>query len=236
MALEYAVLISLISTIALMLLTNKFIYEALKKKSMNDWKILIASLGIYVTLQNIISIIWKDNSLSFRTWPIKEGHQFLGAYLTAVQIITIFSCAVLLFISWLFMEKTNVGQKIKAVSSNPELSNILGISKYKIVMWSFAWGTGLAACTGILIAADSDMIPTMGFNWLLYSVIAMIIGGMGKMRHLLLGSLLLATAQHLAAYYLDGKWMNATAFIILIAFLYLRPYGFSGKKLKKVEI
>ncbi len=123
---------------------------------------------------------------------------------------------VLLFLSWLFLEKTAIGQKIKAVSSNPELSSILGISKSQAVIWSFVLGSGLAACAGILIAADTDMIPTMGFNWLLYAVVAMIIGGLGKMRFMLLGALLLATAQHLSAYFLDSKWMNATAFIILI--------------------
>jgi len=36
----------------------------------------------------------------------------------------------------------------------------------------------------------------LGFNWLLYAVVAMIIGGMGKMRYLFMGALLLATAQH----------------------------------------
>ena len=181
-------------------------------------------------------MIWGDSTLSFRTWPVKEGHQFLGAYITDVQIITIIVSVGLLVISWLFLEKTNIGQQIKAVSSNPELSGLLGISKDKAVVWSFVTGTGLAACAGILIAADTDMTPTMGFNWLLYAVVAMIIGGMGKMRYLLLGALLLATAQHLAAYYLDSKWMNATAFIILIVLLYFKPYGFSGQRLKKAEI
>lgn len=76
----------------------------------------------------------------------------------------------------------------------------------------------------------------MGFNWLLYAVVAMTIGGMGKMRHLILGSLLLASAQVSVAYFFDSKWMNATAYIILIVFLYFRPYGFSGRKLKKTEI
>lgn len=160
----------------------------------------------------------------------------MGAYITDVQIITIIASIGLLILSYLFLEKTSIGQKIKAVSSNPELSSILGISKYKAVVWSFVIGSGLAACAGILIAADTDMTPTMGFNWLLYAVVAMIIGGLGKMRYLLLGSLLLATAQHLSAYYLDSKWMNATAFVILIVFLYFKPYGFSGHRIKKAEI
>ena len=231
-----AVPVSIFFGIALMLLVNHFVYKPLQKRQVESWQMLIASLGIYVVLQNVVSMVWGDNTLSFRTWPVKEGHQVLGAYITDVQIITVVACSGLLVFSWLFLEKTNTGQKIKAVSSNPELAGIVGISRDKAVMWSFVIGSALAACAGILIAADTDMTPTMGFNWLLYGVVAMIIGGMGKMRFLLLGALLLATAQHLAAYYLDSKWMNATAYIILIAFLYFRPYGFSGQPLKKAEI
>ncbi len=231
-----AVPVSIAVGILLMLAVNQWVYKPLQKKNLESWQMLVASLGLYVVLQNIISLLWGDSTLSFRTWQVKVGHEFLGAYITDVQIITIVASIVLLLLSWLFLEKTNTGRQIKAVSSNPELSGIFGISKNRAVVWSFILGSGLAACAGILIAADTDMTPTMGFNWLLYAVVAMIIGGMGKMRYLLLGCLLLATAQHLAAYYLDSKWMNATAYIILIAFLYFRPYGFSGKRIKKAEI
>jgi len=228
--------ISIFFGIGIMLFVNLLIYKHLLNRKIESWQMLIASLGVYIVLQNVISIIWGDSTLSFRNWPVKEGHQFLGAYITDVQIITIVACLTLVSSCWVFLEKTTIGQKIKAVSSNPELSSIVGISKDKAIIWSFAIGSGLAACAGILIAADTDMTPTMGFNWLLYGVVAMIIGGMGKLRYLVLGALLLATAQHLAAYYLDSKWMNATAYIILIIFLYFRPYGFSGQPLKKAEI
>jgi len=231
-----AVPVSVISGVLLLLAVNQWIYKPLQKRKPESWQMMIASLGLYVVLQNIVSIVWGDSTLSFRTWEVKQGHEFLGAYITDVQIVTIVASGVLLVASWLFLERTNIGQQIKAVSSNPELSTIFGISKNRAIVWSFAIGAGLAACAGILIAADTDMMPTMGFNWLLYAVVAMIIGGMGKMRYLLLGCLLLASAQHLAAYYLDSKWMNATAYIILIAFLYFRPYGFSGKRIKKAEI
>lgn len=231
-----AVPLAIAVVILLMLGINQWVYRPLRRQGLESWQMMIASLGLYVVLQNMISMIWGDSTLSFRTWEIKVGHEFMGAYITDVQIITIVSSIVLLFLSHLFMQRTHIGRQIKAVASNPELSRVLGISETKTIAWSVGIGTGLAACAGILIAADIDMTPTMGFNWLLYGVVAMIIGGMGRMRYLLLGALLLATAQHLSAYYIDSKWMNATAYVILIVFLYFRPYGFSGKQLKKAEI
>ena len=194
------------------------------------------SLGLYEVFQNLISLIWGDRTLSFRTWEIREGYVILGAHISNIQLLSILLCTFLLLISWMFLEMTILGKRINAVSSNPELSMILGISKDRVILWSISFGTGLAACAGIMIAADTDMKPTMGFNWLLYAVVAMIVGGGGKIRNLLFGSLLLATTQHLIAYSIDSKWMNAVAYLILIIFLYVEPYGFSGKQIKKSSI
>lgn len=228
-------IVILLSTI-LSLIISQYIYKPLQDKNTPNWQKLIASLGIYIVLQNVVSMCFGDDTKSFRTWEVKEGHQFLGAYITDVQIIIIVVSFGLLVLCWLFIEKTNIGKQIKAASSNPSLSTLLGISTNKAILYSFAFGSALASCAGILIAAETDMTPTMGFNWLLYAIVAMIIGGMGGMRYLLMGALLLATTQNYSAYYLDSKWMNASTFIILIIFLYFKPYGFSGIKLKKAEL
>ncbi|MEI6065728.1 MAG: hypothetical protein WCP96_00170 [Methylococcaceae bacterium] len=63
------------------------------------------------------------------------------------------------------------------------------------------------------------MTSTVGFNYFLCGVVAMIIGGVGSYRCLVFGALLLATAQHQAAYYIATKWMDAVAYMILILFL-----------------
>ncbi len=121
-----AVSVAIIGVIVLMLLLNRFAYQPLQQLKVESWQMLIVSLGVYVVLQNTISILWGDSTLSFRTWEVKQGHQFLGAYITDVQIITVVVSIVLLILSWLFLEKTNIGKQIKATSSNPDMSEILG--------------------------------------------------------------------------------------------------------------
>lgn len=231
-----AVPLSITVAVFFILIVNKSVYVPLLKLEIPNWQMMIVSLGLYVVLQNIISIFWGDGVLSFRKWEIKAGYEFLDAYITSVQAVTFITCIVLLFGWWLIINRTTIGKKIKAVSSSHDLSLVLGISENLAMNWSLALGTGMAVCAGILIAADIDMTPTMGFDWLMYGVVAMIIGGMGKMKHMVFGALLLAVAQHLSAYFFDSKWMNATAYIILVIFLYFRPFGFSGKKLKKTEV
>lgn len=231
-----AVLTAIAMGIVLTLLLNHFVYRPLRKRKVPSWQMLIASLGIYVALQNLISLIWSDSTLSFRTWPVEKGHYVLGINITDVEIITLVGCTFLLGLIRSLLKNTHTGLKIRAMSSNPQLANIIGISQDKVIFWSYALGAGLTACIGILIAADTDITPTMGFNWLVYAVVAMIIGGIGKLRYIVLSALLLATAQHLAAYYLDNRWMNAVAYLILIAFLNFLPYGFGSTNQLKTRI
>ena len=162
-----AIPLSILVVVLLMLSVNEVVYKPLWSNGMAAWQMMIASLGVYVVLQNVVSMIWGDSTLSFRTWGVKVGHELFGAYITDVQVITLVSCLILLVLVWLFIEKTNVGKQIKAVSINDELSGILGLNRNRAKIWSIAIGTALAAFAGILIAADTDMTPTMGFNWLL---------------------------------------------------------------------
>jgi len=228
--------LAILCAAAVGMLSEIAIYKPLRKRNASPTILTLASLGLYTVLQNIISILWSDDPRGVRTGEIRVGHEFLGAYITNVRIITIAVCLVLFVVCVLFMKYNRIGRNIRAVASNPELSNIVGIPSDKVILWAFGIGSALVAVVGILIAFDTDMRPTMGFRWLLYGVAAMIIGGVGSNLGLIGGALLLATAQHLTTYYIGSQWMDAVAYIFLILFLIVKPFGFSGKRLKKIEI
>ena len=231
-----SIFVSILFSAALGLLFEIFPFRYLRKNNVSNLVLLIASLGIYIIFQNLISLIFHDSSKSFTTGEVNVGCAFFGALITKTQIATIFTSISLVLIVSSIIKKTKIGKNIRAVSSNSDLSNIFGINSNSVILWVFGLGSVLASITGILVAFDIDMTPTMGFNLLLYGIVAMIIGGVGSTWGLVGGSLLLATAQHLGAYYIDSKWMEPIAYIILILFLIWKPLGFSGKQLKKIEI
>ena len=231
-----SVVLAILCAMGIGMLSEIGLYKPLRKRNASPMILMIASLGLYTVLQNVISMLWGDDTKSIRIGEVKVGHQFFGAYITDIQIITIIVCLSLFIACVFFMKYSRIGRNIRAVASNPELSDIVGIHSDTVILQAFAIGSALMAVAGILIAFDTDMRPTMGFNWLLYGVVAMIIGGIGSHWGLVGGALLLATSQHLAAYYIGSQWMDAVAYVILILFLIARPLGFSGKRLKKIEI
>lgn len=231
-----SVLMAVSCSIGIDLLIELFVFRPMRNKSLSPFAMLIVSIGLYVILQNFISLFFGDDTKIINTTEVTIGNQIFGAYVTTIQIIMVFVSIALIVVVNLFLHYTATGKSIRAVSSNPELCNIYGISSNKIILIAFGIGSALAVTAGILSAMDTNMTPTFGFNLLLYGVVAMIIGGVGSTRGLIAGALLVATAQNLAAYYIDTKWMDAITYIILILFLIWKPLGFSGKRLKKVEV
>jgi branched-subunit amino acid ABC-type transport system permease component len=215
---------------------DAYIYRPLGRRGAGALILLLASLGIYIAIQNAISVSFGDDTKSIRTGPVREGILVLGARITPIQITTIFVSIGLTTLVWVFLKYSKLGKEMRAVANDPDLAAISGINVDRVILWAFGIGSGLAGIAGILVALDVDMTPTMGMNALMMGVVAMIIGGVNSIPGVALGALLLGMAQQFGAYYISSQWQDAIAFIILFIFLLFRPQGFLGRKVKKATI
>ena len=231
-----AILTAIVAACLIGCMAEWFIYRPLRKKESSSIVLLLASLGIYIVLQNLISLFFGDDTKSIRTWEVREGIEIAGAYVTPIQIVIIVTSIALVILVSGYLSLAKTGKAMRAVASDSELSKLSGIKSDRIILISFAIGSALAGIAGILVALDVDMTPTMGMNMLLMGVVAMIIGGVGSIWGIVLGSLLLATAQNLAVWYISSQWMDAVAFGILLLFLLFKPEGFMGKKARKAVV
>lgn len=212
------------------------IYRPLRHKGSSSLILLLASLGIYIVLQNIISMAFGDDTKTIRSGIVKEGINILGARITPVQITIIIVSLLLLVSCFIFLKYMKIGHSMRAVANDSELARVAGIESDKVILMTFALGSALAGIAGILVALDVDMTPTMGMNALMMGVVALIIGGVGSIPGIALGALLLGMAQQFGVWKIGTQWQDAIAFVVLLIFLLFRPQGFLGKKIKKVSI
>ena len=215
---------------------EQLFYKHLRGKKESNIKMLILSLGVYIVSQNLVSIFFGDDIKALGKGEVKVGHEFMGAYITDIQIITMFVSLLVLLFTFYLWNKTKFGFAIRAIADNPELSTVFGIPKEKITLIAFGLGSLYAGLGGILVGFDTGITPTFGFSLLLYAIVVMIIGGVDSLWGIVAGAFILAVVQNLTAYYIDTKWMDAITYAILILFLIIRPYGVSGVKNKRVEI
>jgi branched-chain amino acid transport system permease protein len=231
-----ALLCAIVCTTILGCILELTIYRTLRRNHAPSQVFLLASLGLYIVLQNTISMIFGDSTRSLDLTTVQAGISILNARITPVQIWigTIGPTLTLLFT--ILLQRTKLGLTIRAVANNPELANIAGIDSEKVILNTFALGSALAAVAGILVALDLDMTPTMGMNALMMAAVAVIIGGVGSIPGVVLGSILLSLTQNLGTILVGGQWQDAIAFALLTVFLLFRPQGFLGKPIRRATI
>lgn len=225
-----AVLVGVIGAGVLGVGIDRLVYRPLRERKASNLIFLLASFGVFIFMQNLIQLIYGAQILTIRTGPVKEGHHFLGAVITDIQIIILVTSCLLSVSLFLFLKKTKPGKAMRAVSDNPVAANVVGINPEKIILYSFALGSALAGVAGILISLETNIEPTMGFSAILKGIIASIIGGIGSIPGAVLGGFFLGLAENLGIWKIQAGWKDAIAFGILIIFLLFRPGGIMGKK------
>jgi branched-chain amino acid transport system permease protein len=211
-------------------LIDRLVYTPLRKKKAPNLVFLLASFGVFIFIQNLLQLIFGAQILSIRTGQVKEGHHFLGAVITDIQILILVVSVSLCAALWLYIKKAKLGKAMRAVADDPLVASVVGINPEKITLAAFAIGSMLAGAAGILVSLETNIEPTMGMNAILKGIIASIIGGIGSIPGAMFGGLFLGLAENLGIWKISAGWKDCIAFVILIVFLLLRPGGIMGVK------
>jgi len=206
------------------------VYRPLRRRKASNLVYLIASFGVFIFLQNLIQLLYGAQILSIRTGRVKVGHQFMGAVITDIQILILIVSLVLLLGVWLFIHRTNLGLKMRAVAEDPLAAATVGINPERIVLVAMVTGSMLAGAAGALISYETNLEPTMGMNAILKGIIASIIGGIGSIPGAVVGGYFLGIVENLGIWQIQAGWKDCIAFTVLIVFLLVRPSGFFGRK------
>jgi len=208
----------------------KFVYLPLHKRKASNMVLLVASLGAFTAIQAIIAILFTSQFRTLaQTLGIQKSFELFGGVITQIQLIIIV-CAILISMSFfLILYRTKFGKVTRAISDDEEVSKVIGIDTAKIIGYVFFIGSSIAGLVGILVGFDIGIEPTMGLELLLKGVIASIVGGVGNLAGGILGAFLLGFVENFGIWKISAEWKDAIAFLLLIIFLLVRPYGILKK-------
>src|SRR5438552_1974403 len=146
------------------------------------------------------------------------------------KLIVLFVAIVLMVLLNLIVNYTKTGRAMRAVSFNLDAAKLMGINTDRIIAFTFALGSALAAAGGILVSLLYPKIdPLMGIMPGLKAFVAAVLGGIGNITGAMLGGLILGMAAVMAVGYGQSTYRDAIAFIILVLILLLKPTGLMGK-------
>jgi branched-chain amino acid transport system permease protein len=108
----------------------------------------------------------------------------------------------------------------------------LGINILAVFAVAFFVGAFLAGFGGVMGASFAGAAPGADGQWLLNSLVVVIVGGLGSLKGALAGSMLFGFVVSFSPAYLPGGltfYSIILTFVLLAVVLAVRPYGLFGR-------
>ncbi len=210
-------------------LIEKLAYRPLRGRS--TLTALITAIGISLLLQNLGQRFFGANPRSFPAlFPVRQ-FEFAGIVVSSTQLMVFVVTLVLLFALRYIVLHTRVGTAMRAVSYNQTAASLMGINNDRIISFTFALGSAMAAAGGILYASNYPSIdPLMGTLPGLKAFVAAVLGGIGNIAGAAIGGLVIGLVETSVVGMGGSTYRDAVAFAVLILILLLRPTGLLGTR------
>ncbi len=228
------VLASIIVCTVLGVTIERIAYKPLRGAS--PLAVLITAIGVSYFLQNLALLIFGSNTKQFTsvvslpTMKLADG----ALSISAVTIITILTCIVVMVALTSFINKTKMGQAMLAVSEDNGAATLMGINVNGTIALTFAIGSALAAVAGVLYcSAYPNLSPYTGSMPGIKAFVAAVFGGIGSIPGAFIGGIILGVIEALSKAYISSQLSDAIVFAVLIVVLLVRPTGILGKKINE---
>jgi len=151
--------------------------------------------------------------------------------ISSAQIMVFVVTLLLLFALRHIVLHTRIGTAMRALSFNPTAASLVGVNNDRVISFTFALGSALAAAGGILYASNYPSIdPLMGTLPGLKAFVAAVLGGIGNIAGAAVGGIVLGLVETAVVALGGSTYRDAVAFGVLILILLLRPNGLLGKR------
>jgi branched-chain amino acid transport system permease protein len=133
---------------------------------------------------------------------------------------------------WYWLKRTRTGMVIRAGVDDRDMVAAMGINIQLTFAIAFTVGSALAGLGGVIGGSFASLAPGVDANWLLNSLVVVIIGGMGSLGGAAIGALLLGLTTNFAAAYLPANYTYYSiifTFVLLAIVLAVRPLGLYGR-------
>jgi branched-chain amino acid transport system permease protein len=167
-------------------------------------------------------------------WPGDVTHfiEILGRRYATSRLFILAIAVVVGVGLWLWLNRTRMGIVIRAGVADQAMVRALGINIRVVFAVTFFVGAFLAGMGGVMVGSFAGVATGADGQWLLHSLVVVIIGGLGSIRGALAGSLLYGMVTAFAPGYLPSDYTFYSiifTFVLLALVLAVRPYGLFGR-------
>ena len=190
---------------------------------------LLLTFGLALIMEGLIRNYYGSSGLPYRIPAELQGARNLGfMILPNYRAWVVVAALVMCVLTWLVIEKTSIGARLRAATENAPLVQSFGINVPLMITLTYGAGVALAAFAGVLAAPIYSVNPNMGANFIIVVFAVVVIGGMGSILGSIVTGFGLGIVEGLTrVFYPEGS--ATVIFVVMVIVLLARPAGLFGK-------
>lgn len=127
-----------------------------------------------------------------------------------------------------FINKTRFGSIVRAGVDDAQMTSATGVNVRLVFAFIFFLGSALAGIAGVVGGTLFPLLPGQDGSYLLFSLVVVIVGGMGSIPGAAIGAALVGLVSQFALVYAPTYALVLT-FALMVIVLAVRPQGILGK-------
>jgi branched-chain amino acid transport system permease protein len=188
---------------------------------------LLLTFGLAMALEEVIRMVWGKPGHSVSAPDFVAGVVNLGImYYSKYRLFLGGLSALVIFLVWLFLERTPYGAVIKAGTHDSEMVMALGKNLPLMRTLVFGLGAALAGVAGVIAAPIHSIRPVMGTYVLMPAFVIVVLGGIGSFWGSIIGGLIFGISTSLY----PGRFTDIIPYLLMTLILLWRPRGLMGEK------
>lgn len=224
-------------TVMVALVVDRLFYKPIR--AAKPIVVVISSFGIALMLRAVILFFYGAETQVYESGIQMPLPGFQPFRILERHIYIVAGTTVLMFALHYMLTRTRTGKAMRAMSDDVDLARVTGINTEHVIVWTWIIGGGLVACAGVFLGMDGTVRPMLGWDLLLPTFAAAILGGLGKPYGAIAGGLVIGAMEELSTYPWIGEaplvspdFKTAVAFAAMVLLLIFRPQGlFAGRVL-----
>ncbi|MDQ2744573.1 MAG: branched-chain amino acid ABC transporter permease [Chloroflexota bacterium] len=217
--------VAVIATGLLSVALNEFLFQPFIRRGLRLFDLMVVAFAISIVLQNVILALSGPDIFSY-ILPTAQPVTFGDFLFTTTQLLIIGVAALAVLCVHLLLRYTKIGKAMRASADDSDLARLSGINTRMIVNIAWFVSGGLAGIAGVVLAMNSTSFDAqLGQNFLLLTIAAVILGGIGKPYGAMVAALIVGIATEEAAVIIGAQYELVVALIAVVIVLLIRPQG-----------
>ncbi len=193
----------------------------------------LLTVALSIIIADVSLAIWGGHTLSIDTPDFLKGAVTLfGVTYPVFRYFLMAVGVAIALLLWLLLYRTKLGAGVRAGVDDRETVSALGVNITLLYSLVFVLSTFLAGVAGVLGGTYLQLSPGSDSTILTYSLVVIIVGGMGSLIGAVVSALLLGLLISFGRAFVP-EYSTFLIFVPMALVLALRPHGLFGKETRR---